>query len=186
MMTPEGHAVDRMRSLMIAVDESSASVQALTYVAGLLGGRNDLSIRLLHVLPPIPPSLREFGGSEDPQEEARLSAELRESQHRWTEDAKRSAKLAMDRGVTRLIEHGFAAPQLSAEFCPPLQDRDDVVQVILETARERDCGTIVVGRRTLPWWQELFARHVSEELVRKAEHCAVWVVETSDTGSGDH
>ncbi len=173
--------MDRMRTIMIAVDESSASAQALTYVAGLMGGRSDLSIRLLHVLPPLPPSLREFGGSEDPQEEARLSAELREAQRRWTENATRSARPGIDRAITRLVEHGFTAQQVSAEVCQPVQDRDDVVQVILETARERDCGTIVVGRRTLPWWQELFAHHVSEELVRKAEQCAVWVVEPSAT-----
>jgi len=167
---------------MIAVDGSSASMQAVAYVADLFGGRSDVTIRLLHVLPPIPPSLREFGGSEDPQEEVRLSGELRHSQHRWTEDATRAAKPAIDRAVMRLLEHGFTDRQVIEDVCQPVQDRDDVVQVILEAAKERNCGTIVVGRRTLPWWQELFARHVSEELVRKAEHCAVWVVETSDDG----
>jgi nucleotide-binding universal stress UspA family protein len=169
---------DRDRKIMIAVDESSASLEAVGYVARLLGGRKDLSIRLLHVLPPLPPKLREFGGSEDPQEEARLSAELRQSQDQWTEKAGQSAKAAMDLAVTLLIDHGFAAQQVRADVSPSVND-PDIVQHILETAQEWDCGTIVVGRRTLPWLQELFARHIGEELVGKAEGYAVWVVESS-------
>lgn len=169
--------MDRLHKIMIAVDDSSASLGAVAYVAGLMGGRKDLSVRLFHVLPPLPPGLLEFGGSENPEQEARLSAELRQSQQRWTEEAKRFATAAMDTAVTLLIDHGFPAQQVSAELCPSFQARDDIAQVILQTANDWDCGTIVVGRRTLHWLQELFARHVGEELVRQAEGYAVWVVE---------
>lgn len=169
--------MDGLHKIMIAVDDSSSSLDAVTYVASLMGGRKDLSIRLLHVLPPMPARLLEFGGSEDPDQEARLSAELRQSQQQWTENAKRSASAAMDKAVRLFIDHGFAAQQVSAELCSSLHDRDDIVHVILQTANDWGCGTIVVGRRTLPWLQQLFARHIGEDLVRKAERYAVWVVE---------
>jgi len=34
-----------------------------------------------------------------------------------------------------------------------------------------------VGRHNLSWGQELFHRHVGEELVQKGQGFAVWVVE---------
>jgi nucleotide-binding universal stress UspA family protein len=170
--------MDRRQTILIAIDESASSLRAVTYVGSLLGRCKDLSIRLLHVLAPMPPSLREFGGSEDPQEEARLSAQQRASQLKWTDDAQGSAKLVLDRAVSRLVDHGVAAHEIRADICPSLQDGEDIVQVILDSAKDWGCGTIVVGRRTLPWFRELFARHIAEELVKKAEDCAVWVVET--------
>jgi nucleotide-binding universal stress UspA family protein len=164
-----------MHKILIAVDESAASLDAVAYVAELMGGRKDLAIRLVHVLP-VPPSLREFGGSEDPEEEARLSAELRQSQQRWAEEARRSASGSMDKVVTMLIDHGFSAQQVSVDASPSIND-PDIAQHILKKARDWDCRTIVVGRNTRPWLQDLFAPHVGEELVRRAEHHAVWVVE---------
>lgn len=175
--------MERMHKIMIAVDQSSASLDTVAYVGHLMGGRKELSIRLFHVLAPMPPRLLEFGGSEDPQQEERLSAELHHGQQRWIEAAKQAAKESMDRAVTLLIDQGFSAGQLSAKVSLSIYG-SDIPQHILDTAHEWDCGTIVVGRHTLPWLQELFVRHVGEEVVHKAEHCAVWVVGPSRPSSG--
>ncbi len=167
--------MDRTTRILIAIDDSPASLEAVTYVSRLLGGRKDLAICLFHILPPIPPKLREFGGSEDPRQEERLSAELRQEQHQWTEDAKRSAGGSMDKAMTQLIDSGFSAQQVTAETAPSSEE-PNMANHILRKAEEWDCGTIVVGRRGLSWLQELLTRHTGEDLVRDARNHAVWVV----------
>ncbi|MBX3334092.1 MAG: STAS/SEC14 domain-containing protein [Nitrospira sp.] len=56
----------RTDKFLIAVDESAASLKAVSYVSQILRGRTDVHVRLLRVLPPIPPGLLEFGGAEHP------------------------------------------------------------------------------------------------------------------------
>ena len=69
--------MDKHDKILIAVNDTDASRKAVTYVARLMGGRADVHVRLFHVLPPTPPELLESGGTEDPNQEERLSAELR-------------------------------------------------------------------------------------------------------------
>ncbi len=168
--------MDRLAKIMMAVEGSRVSLDAVEYVSRMLGGRKDLHIRLFHVLPPIPPGLLEFGGSEDPCTEASQSAKLKKAQHRWLEEAEQSARQSLETAVTLLVDHGFFGHQVTTELSSSIHE-PDIVQAILEAAKQWDCGTIVVGRHTLPWFRELFSRHVGEELVRKAQGYAVWVVE---------
>lgn len=55
-------------------------MKAVAYVAKIVRGREAIHICLFHVLPPIPPRLLEFGGTEDPQKEQVLSVELKAAQ----------------------------------------------------------------------------------------------------------
>ena len=55
--------------------------------------------------------------------------------------------------------------------------RPDFVRELLETAHKQNCGTIVVGRESYPSFKEMFHHHVGEELVRKGQGFAIWVVE---------
>jgi hypothetical protein len=87
--------MDRHDKILIAVDETDASLKAVGYVARLLGGRKDLHVRLFHVLPSIPPELLEYGGAENPRKEQQLSADLRTAQNDWIEKAKRSANASL-------------------------------------------------------------------------------------------
>jgi K+-sensing histidine kinase KdpD len=48
---------------------------------------------------------------------------------------------------------------------------------ILEGARANQCGTVVVGRQSFSWLQELFQHHIGEELIRRGQGLAIWVVE---------
>jgi len=57
--------------------------------------------------------------------------------------------------------------------------RPDVsmVEGLLDTARDASCGTIVMGRNSLPRHRELFHRHPADELVREASGFTLWIVE---------
>jgi len=65
---------------------------------------------------------------------------------------------------------------VSATFSSSIH-QPDVAREILEAAKNWNCGTLVVGKRAHSWLNELTAKHVGEELVRKGEGFAIWVVE---------
>jgi nucleotide-binding universal stress UspA family protein len=167
--------MDRQDKILIAVDETDASLKAVGYIARMMGRRKDLHVRLFHVLPPIPPKLLEYGGTEDPQKEGELSAELHEAQVEWTARAKQSAQASLEATLKLLIDHGFLSENLSTDFSSSIH-KPDVAREVLEAAGKWGCGTIVTGRHSLSWAQELFHRHVGEDLVHRAKGYAVLVV----------
>ena len=56
---------DKQR-MLVAVDDSDASRRTVSYVAAFLAGCADISVRLLHVLPHLPPKTLKWGGTADP------------------------------------------------------------------------------------------------------------------------
>ena len=167
---------NRVDRFLIAIDKSEASIKTVTYVGRVLRGHTDAQVRLLHVLPPIPPELLEFGGAEQPQLEQRLSDELRQNQARWIETAKNDVQGSIDKALAILLESGLSSDQVSTTFSSPIH-RPDVVREIFEAAQTWKCGTLVVGRHTRSWIRELGSSHVGEELVRKGQGFAIWIVE---------
>jgi hypothetical protein len=59
--------LNRNKRILVAVDNSKASMRAVNYVANIIAGMRDFTVCLLHVPGPLPPELREFGRSEDPR-----------------------------------------------------------------------------------------------------------------------
>ena len=168
--------MNRTDKFLIAVEESAASLKAVTYVSRVLRGRTDVQVRLHHVLPPIPPDLLEFGGAELPQMEQRLSGELRQNQARWIETAKQNAQSSLDKALAILREGGLSPDGVSTSFSLPIH-RPDVAREILEAAKTWNCGTLVVGRHIRSWIREIGSSHIGEELVQKGQGFAIWVVE---------
>lgn len=166
----------RTEKFLIAVDESATSLKAVSYVTQILRGRTDIQVRLLHVLPPIPPGFLEFGGAEQPQLEQRLSGELRQGQTRWIETAKRHAQVSLDKARDILIQGGLSTNEISTSFASPIH-RPDMAHEILKEAQTWNCGTLVVGRHARSWIREIRAVHVGEDLVRRGQGFAIWVVE---------
>ena len=167
---------NRIEKFLIAVEDSAASLKAVSYVSQIIRGRTDIHVRLLHVLPPIPPGLLEFGGAEQPQLEQRLSGELRQDQARWIETAKHNAQASLDKALAILLQGGLSPNTVSTSFSSPIH-RPDVAQEILQVAKTWKCGTLVVGRHTRSWIKEIGSSHVGEDLVRKGQGFAIWVVE---------
>jgi nucleotide-binding universal stress UspA family protein len=166
----------RTNKILIAVDDSEASMKAVTYVAQMVRGREPIQICLFRVLPPVPPRLLEFGGAEDPQKEQTLSAELKTAQAEWIEKAKKAAQLSLKTAQTILRDHGVSQHHISTHFSSSIH-KPNVVREVLEAATQWHCGTVVVGRHRLPWVEEFFHRHTGEKLVEKGQEFSVWVVE---------
>lgn len=162
--------------LLLVLDGSDASKRAVRYVARFVGGRSEFCICLVHVLPPLPPSLREHGGSYDPAVERRLDRDMRTEQARWIEATKKQAQKDLDRACSILMKAGTATSAMQVLFCEP-GEPEETAETLLEMANRCRCQTIVVGRRSVSWFHETFSQDISEELLRKGKGFCVWAVE---------
>jgi nucleotide-binding universal stress UspA family protein len=162
--------------LLVVVDNSLASMRAVAYVAQVLGGRRGFRICLAHTLPSPPAAMMEFGGPEDYGKEEWLESRLRASRHLWASTAKRKASGSLIVAYAKLRRAGFARAEIEVHFCSP-SDKKNAPQEILRLARERDCETVVVGRRSLSWLRELLHTNPADEIVRLGKGFTTWVVE---------
>ena len=69
--------------ILLVLDDSEIALRAVRYVAQFVGRRRQFRICLVHVLPPLPPSLEEHGGSSNAARERQLDLAMREEQDRW-------------------------------------------------------------------------------------------------------
>jgi nucleotide-binding universal stress UspA family protein len=164
------------KNLLVVLDDSAASKRAVKYVGTFVGKRKGFQISLLHVLAPVPTGLLEHGGSENPAKEARLDAEEKAKQHRWTSNANKASQKGLDEARAILRSAGIASAAVKALTYEP-GENEDAADIILNMARERRCRSIVVGRQSVSWFQKLFSEQLSDELVRRGKEFCVWAIE---------
>jgi nucleotide-binding universal stress UspA family protein len=163
------------RQILIAVDDSEASERAVAYVGDLIGRRQGYRVRLLHILPPLPPALLEVGGSENPEIEQREETSIHDQQATWLAQAENQARPALERARSQLRQANVPAQAIETEFVVSINGQDMVTD-ILDAAKSSQCGTIVVGRESFHGLQAFFAHHVGDELVAKGHDVTIWVV----------
>lgn len=164
--------------LLLVVDDSPSSKAAVEYVSKVLGHRRGFQICLAHFLPPLPPILLEFGGSENPEKERQLDTQLRKDQQQWIETVRKKAEPRLHWARGRLRQAGLPATALSIQFSDPADEQDNVSHEILDQARRNRCGTVVVGRRSLSWFQRITAgKDLAEQLLEQGKNLTVWIVE---------
>jgi nucleotide-binding universal stress UspA family protein len=168
------------KKILIAVDDTEATEQALAYVGQMIAGRQDVQVLLVHMPAPIPPKLLEFGGTEDPEQERRLEARLTATQAAWVEKISRAAEPVLARG--RALLHRFDVPDdaVATQIITPLPEQD-LTTSLLDIARSQACGTVVVGRTAFSWLQELLQQHVADKLLQEGQGLTIWVVQSETT-----
>lgn len=168
--------MDVKRKILIAVDDSEVSHRAVDYVAAMIGGRRGFHVYLFHVLPPLPPSLLEHGGSENPSVEKEIEAQMRGKQADWLEKAKLESQPMMDKAKGILHDAGISAGDIDSQFYTPISGENMVSDILLQ-AQADACDTIVVGRETFAGLQRVFRHHVADDLIRRGHNHTIWVVE---------
>jgi nucleotide-binding universal stress UspA family protein len=162
------------KRILVAVDESKASRRAVAYVGGLLGGRPGFCVGLFHL--EVPPRMLEWGGSEDVEKEDRVESERDEIYQELEVSVKEKGETLLRRSQAVLSSKGIEVRLLPVKWEEPL-DHKNLAQDILQTARQGDYGTVVVGRNCYSRWQRLFHHPVADDLVREGCGLTVWVVE---------
>jgi nucleotide-binding universal stress UspA family protein len=163
------------KKILIAVSASQGSHRAVSYVADMLRGNSGCHVGLVHLK--LPPRMLEWGGTEDPLIEDKVSAE-RASDYGEMEKEAIDEGTAMLQGFRqRLTESGIDVTALMVQLDEPL-DPQKIAREILNTARQGGYGTVVVGRNSFSGLKHFFQHHhVAEDLVRAGEEISIWVVE---------
>jgi nucleotide-binding universal stress UspA family protein len=164
------------KRLLIAIDASEASTCAVRYVAHMIGARQDYRVCLLHVPASAPPHLLEHGGSEDPTQERQLQAALRNTQAAWAEKIDHAAQGVLDSAQAVLRHAQVPTQALTTQVVTPVPGQG-LDTCILGAAQQHACGTIVVGRASFSWWQEVFKEHVADKLIAQSQGFTLWVVQ---------
>lgn len=159
--------------ILVAVDGSKDSTRAVKYVGRLLRSTPGVNVTLFHVLNPLPPVLREHGGSEDPVREEQLGKQLRKDRKTWYRKEQKLESKILSKAHQTLEKTGFPASRTSLKF----GYEDDVVGTILEEARKGHYQTIVVGRHGVSGLRKFFFGGITRRLLQQAAGCTVWVVE---------
>jgi K+-sensing histidine kinase KdpD len=168
--------MNRNKRILVAVDDSKASMRVVNYVAKLIAGKKDFTVCLLHVLAALPPELTEFRGSEDPVREKELGKELKDKRAQWIERSKTKALPALRKAKSIFKKARLPAQAVDTEFWIDINSKG-LAGDILDAAQLNKCSTVVVGRKSFSWLEEIFRHHVADELVRDAHNLTIWVVE---------
>lgn len=161
--------------LLVAVDVTDASKRVLQYIGTILRRHNRADVHLAYIASRVPAELLESGGSELPEREEQLEADLRSAQRRWMAVADTKPDQVLRAARAALQRAGVTTARIHSCVSSPLDIRTAADEVLL-LARERQCGTVVVGHSAHSWFRGLGGGHLAEQLVRSAKGFAVWVI----------
>ena len=161
--------------ILVAIDEADGSRPAIEWAGRLAALSPALQLVLVHVLAPTPPSVMERPSTVDPVEEAELAQRADRAEARWREKAVAAARDVLEVTRSRLVAAGVRTEQISTDYYAP-DPESSVAEGLIDAVEERGCSAIVLGRESLPWYRELFRRHVSDEVLGSAEDLVVCIV----------
>jgi nucleotide-binding universal stress UspA family protein len=163
--------------VLLAVDGSEKSNKAVDHVGDVVCKCGDFRITLMHVID-VPPAFREHPGSEDPDEERRLEAELKESKQQWMKDSQAELeKTIFGPARERLAAKGVTVDNVKIRTKVAADAHSDVAAAIVDEAKRGEYGIVAIGRRGKSTLKAFLMGTVVHKVVHQVEGCAVWVVE---------
>lgn len=163
--------------VLLAVDGSEKSNRAVDHVGDVVSKCGDFRVTLLHVID-VPPAFREHPGSEDPDEERRLEAELKESKQQWMKESQTELeKSIFGPAKERLAAKGVTMDNTRIRTKVAADAHSDVAAAIVDEAKRGDYGVVAIGRRGKSTLKTFLMGTVVHKVVHNVEGCAVWVVE---------
>jgi nucleotide-binding universal stress UspA family protein len=160
---------------LVAIDEFDHSQPLISYVSALTAGSEHFHVHLFHTGDPLSPDLLESTGAEDPEVEVRVEQNQERAQDRWVAKMRADTERQFAAQISQLSKARIPQQNILTHFVL-LNQRDDLLKEIIDTARENNCGTIIVGRESYSWLRELFQPHVGEKLIAEIPDMAVCVV----------
>lgn len=142
------------------------------YVGSLLRDTRDVGVTLFHALKPMPRELMEHGGSEDPDVEDRLGAQLRKEQQEWVRSEGALEYPILLKALERLGQTGFPIEHVTMKF----GHERDIADTIIDEARTGGYGTVVVTRQGTSGAKRLFGNGIADRLLRDLSGVAIWVL----------
>ena len=146
--------------IMVAIDGSESSLNAVDHISSMVGGDPDIKLTLLHVTP----KLRDY-----------CTIEFDEEGDIVNEVIARGDKQCVDNFHTH-AQKRFKAAGINENqiIIREVKSTISIGKTIVEEAKKGKFGIVVVGRKGLN--ESFFLGSVSSYIVNKASKCAVWLV----------
>lgn len=145
--------------VLLALDGSKGSMQAVDYVGATLGDCDACETELVHVI------REDHAFARDGQQLVLKDGII--------EDAKKSIIPIFDEAQSLLVKSGFEPDQISTQI---ITDAFSRAAAIVQEAEKRDYGTIVVARKGITRVRDFFIGRVSSKVIQLARKKAVWIV----------
>jgi nucleotide-binding universal stress UspA family protein len=146
------------QKLLVYLDNSGASMNAIRYIAHLFKNAPDVRVTLLKVINP-------------PREEF-LALTEQQSEEQMESDVAGSTGIA-EEARSLLLKSGIPEENISCRFVR--RDNARISDVLLAEQKSREYSAIVVGRHRLSRSEEFLFGSVAIRLARQA-NCPVWVI----------
>ncbi len=153
------------KKILVAVDDSRHSENALRYAAGMAATIPGMKLVLFHVQPTISQYL---------VDEARTKPKARAQLERLMRRSDEVARTMLDRYKSQLVNRGLAESAVQAVTLPR---RSGVAKDVLEYSTAMLYDAILIGRRGLSGLAEMFVGSVSVNIVDNSELIPVWLVD---------
>lgn len=152
------------RRLLVPVDGSTFSSNALSYLAELFTDLEDIHLHLMCVVPYQAGEASRQWLSEE--ELLNMVPGAKRKMH--------TAKRKLDEAVLQLGRRGIAPEQVTIDI---RLSRQGAAKDILQEARKGLYDALVIGRRGLGKLQELIMGSVSAEILEKSHDIPIWVID---------
>ena len=160
------------KKVLIAVDDSRHSENALRYAAGLSESVKELKFVLYHVQPTISQYL---------VDEARTRPSAHAELKKLEKKAHQTAQALLQKQKALMVSQGIAEESVQAISLPR---KFGAAKDILEYGTALLYDAIVVGRRGVSGLAEMFVGSVSANVVENSEVLPVWVVDEKAPSKG--
>jgi nucleotide-binding universal stress UspA family protein len=147
--------------VLISIDSSENALRAVDHAGFMLSG-TDCQVTIFHTMR----HLRRYV----PLEVLEEAPELEEL---WKSKAGQEIEPYMKQAKEMLLEAGLSENQISTKI---VDGSRSAASDILEEARSKGCGTIVLGRRGLSGVKEFFMGSVTSKVLQDSAGLAVWIV----------
>jgi nucleotide-binding universal stress UspA family protein len=146
------------KGVLLAFDGSPGALRAVDCVGTFLGA-SDFNVCLLHVIRGREKAAEEHQGLFSPQ--------------KFVDDAKIDIAARMEEAQKKLMQAGFEENRISSKLILGAQSR---AAAIVDEARKKNYGTIVMGRRGLSQVKSFFIGRVTNKVIYLGRDRSVWIV----------
>ncbi len=150
----------KSQKIMVAVDGSESSLDAVDYISNMVGGVPDIKLTLLHVTP----TLRDYCTIEFDEEGDIVDDVIARGDKQCVDNFHAHA-------YKRFKASGINENQI---LIREVKSTINIGKTIVDEAEKGDFGIVVVGRKGLN--ESFFMGSVSRYIVNNAKDCAVWLV----------
>lgn len=153
------------KQILVAVDDSPPSHQAVRYIADLSQMIDRLHCILVHIQPSIPQFLIS---------EARKDHQSQQALEQLRAAHAEASLSILKRQGQGLTDMGFPATGIETASFPR---QEGLAKTLLDYARKRDVAAVVTGRRDLSILQKPFMGRVTADLVENSTVLPIWIVD---------